>query len=279
MSVFSSCDNVTAERSEGCKTISASEVTTTGSITATFPVAALFEEEAVSSEVQIGMFRFRIVVCRGESVSNGEDAWVQGYLRNCSPFDVVMNLAMEIVDGANNCYKKVGSGARLWEFGAGRGRGFKELMLRSAITNPASSVLVNDCFTIRAFMTIQQPAVPPACTKQDGCFRYTNRVHSACAAFLTMLESDTIAPDCWLIISTLGPGELPSTTDRENFGEVRVPAHRVVLAARSPVLRALLQTMPCAKGLAIALTGCEVEAVRAFVRFLYWRSTPGSCCI
>jgi hypothetical protein len=27
--------------------------------------------------------------------------------------------------------------------------------------------------------------------------------------------------------------------------------------------------MPCAKGLAIALTGCEVEAVRVFVRFLY----------
>jgi speckle-type POZ protein len=61
-----------------------------------------------------------------------------------------------------------------------------------------------------------------------------------------------------------------ATAEAEQNQSVRIPAHKLILAARSPVLRAMLSSgmkESCADEMEI--TGYAVEVVRAFVRFLY----------
>jgi hypothetical protein len=128
-------------------------------------------------------------------------------------------------------------------------------------------VLKGDCLQIRATVTVTLPApelLPAACVKDSSdSYVYKEGPGTAQLDLLGMHEDG--AGHDFNIIVCIREGN--GTTSSRNSS---IPVHKLILAARSPVFYAMLSSgmkESCADEMEI--TGYAVEAVRAFVRFLY----------
>jgi hypothetical protein len=151
--------------------------------------------------------------------------------------------------------------------------GWTNFALRSYILDPANRVLNADCLMIRVKMTIE-PSCPPPGTAKPTCAetsdRYAYRAgpDTAQADLLAQHEVESGSHDFAIVVKA--PVTVKKEAGEPLLAQDRIPAHKLILTARSPVFRAMLSSgMQEASAVEMEITGYAAEAVRAFVRFLY----------
>jgi speckle-type POZ protein len=151
-------------------------------------------------------------------------------------------------------------------------RGYPKFSARTVLFDPASKLLVNDCLTIKLSIIVQGTQAPAAavCVSGGDRFHYaesSGTVGSHLAKYF-VLNSNNLHDFAIIVPNTESAdadGNEPKTQE-----EVRVPTHKLILAARSPVFRAMLSSgMHEASADEMEITGFPAKAVKAFVRFLY----------
>jgi speckle-type POZ protein len=243
-------------------------MTMSGAITASFPVPTIHERRLRSKEIEFGSARFRLEVRLGSPAESPSDHWIECFLINKSQFAIKITMSVEVLRTESQyagVYRKSNLDSNICP--AERGFGWPRLIRASILNNPANQLLASDCFTVRANISFVHPGVTKRTAFQDS---YPSVQFSIASLF----ESEIVATDFCIIAipspDAEGGGASKFDDERESALEVDIPAHKLILAARSPVLRAMLSSgmkESCVDEMEI--TGYAVEAVRAFVRFLY----------
>jgi hypothetical protein len=243
------------------------EVTTSGSIVGTCSIAALSKAGELNPEVEIGQWRFRLKIVRGASVPGTDDEYIQCFLYNYSHMELRTMISLELVNATHKCLRKlVPLSSTFSRLAHGDGWGYTQLMLRSVLTSPSNNFVENGHFYIRANLVIAHPETECLCSYGKEQLRYNAVSNSIVADFAAIWENEAVPPD-FCIVATNPPCISNSGMHLE---EVRVPTHKVILAARSPVFRAMLSSgMQEASADEMEITSQPLDAVKAFSRFLY----------
>jgi hypothetical protein len=227
-----------------------------------------------SPDVEIGQWRFRLSTRIRPTTSGNGDEYIQCFLYNRSHFDVSAKVSFDLVDGSHKCVKHLSTGSSFWNLLPGHGRGLKEWMLRSTLTNPANGYVASGRLYIRANVVIAHPDTPPLCSYTMGQMKYNIALNSALSDLAAACQTEAVASDFCIVVTDRASD---GSVDSPAHNEVRIPAHKLILAARSPVFRAMLSSgMQEASADEMEITGYAVEAVRAFVRFLYCDACSGT---
>jgi hypothetical protein len=115
--------------------------------------------------------------------------------------------------------------------------GWHSFALRSYILDPANRVLSDDCLQIRATVMIYPPSTEtaePTCVKSGKSFQYKAGPDTAFMDLLAMHAPESASHDFTIVLAQ---------SETANVGaDARIPVHKLILAARSPVFRAMLSS-------------------------------------
>jgi hypothetical protein len=224
-------------------------------ITATptaYTVVATFDQPCVlnnrpyrSSEIAMNNGRWAIEV----SSHQLDDSVMFSLVNMCS---ASINVDLLICVSTGGEFASVGRDSNC-TFKPGSGWGWKSSTPRSAFIKALSGDN-----KLRVCADIAIPAEGIYIDQKE--WRYEKKEGSALCGLKSLWDTPTILPaDVWLNFPSTGPGK-----------EKKVPAHKMVLVARSPVFRAMLMGhMQEANTCNITIPNVEEAVVRAFVRFLY----------
>jgi hypothetical protein len=244
------------------------EVTTSGSIIATCLIDGLSVGGVVSPEVNIGQWRFKLKV-RKVVYTGNTDEFVQFCLYNCLHMEVRATMSIQLVNAANECLKELVPGT-LTVFGCEPGRryGLKLIMPWSRITNSSKNIVENGRFYVRVNLVIVHTDTASLCSYTRDQWRCNALQNTIAADFADVYDNQAVPSDFCIVATTTTSSD--SSVSGVQLQEMRIPVHKLILAARSPVFRAMLSSgMHEASADEMEITGYAVEAVRAFVRFLY----------
>jgi hypothetical protein len=146
------------------------------------------------------------------------------------------------------------------------GYGWNDYALRTYILDPSNRVLNEGCLQIRATVTIHSQPLPikPTCVKSADGYTYTSGPGTAQGDLMRAHDGVPDSSDFTIVVSAKACEEAAVP------GDTFIHVHKFVLSTRSPVFRAMLSSgMQEASADEMEITGYAVDAVRAFVRFLY----------
>jgi speckle-type POZ protein len=186
---------------------------------------------------------------------SAEDKMVSCFLCNRSLHPCKVNFGVCVVD---NTGKEVSAMTRKADSTAtsiesGGLRGYPKLASFAALL---ATCTWTDTLTIRVPITLHQPeSITGACmVTESGDVVVSNNPHGLRQSFLSLHDDGCVPHDIWLSLSE---------------GGEKVGAHKLVLAARSPVFRTMFSSeMTEARGTEVNISDFSAAAVGAFVRFL-----------
>jgi hypothetical protein len=194
----------------------------------------------------------------------GESSFVAFSLTNRSAFDITGDFMFEIVSLDTNEANFVWMASNVTLQKGGKTY-WPRIMSENVI--PA---LYNDCLTLRVTLTLKgMAALPSPLSKEAKSYSYSGAA-AVTEELLALANSEAGGCDFHFVVPVRIDGA-EYNGDETNRGLcVRVPVHKLILAARSPVFRAMLSSgmkESCANE--VVMVDVCVDAVKAFVRFLY----------
>jgi hypothetical protein len=224
-----------------------------------------------SAKATIGEFCFAVELSPGGD-TGANVGYTSCYLRNASNKTWAGTIRLDLMSGetvakTHEAIKQCIAPSASW--------GWSNFALRSFILDPANQALTDDCLLIRATVTMKSPSLllepaPFSCVKTGDTYAYKAGPDTAVADLLALHQALSSSHDFTIIAQA--PVTSAKAIKKKAAVQVdnRIPAHKLILAARSPVFRAMLSSgMQEASANEMEITGYAVDAVRAFVRFLY----------
>nr|XP_050027040.1 speckle-type POZ protein-like [Dermacentor andersoni] len=188
--------------------------------------------------------------------SEDYEYFVSLFLVSCNSRRVSATARFSVIDAGGNETIQKQTDTRLFRR-KGEGWGFGKFVGRLALKQDSSNLLPNDTLTLKCEVIALESSTTSAPGTSSGM---------ASAALPECRLSEDLA---WLLESNSN-ADVTLRVGSETF-----PAHKGILAARSPVFRAMFESSSAEDALPeVAVTDVEPEAFAALLRFVYTGQVP-----